>query len=210
MRPAKKRFYIGKYGCQRYCTSRLKACFLKTLLFNYHTNNHRIKNILMNRLYTLTAVVILFLIASCQTNNTNNAVPAHPQDSILFGKGNKITNNNFTGTAWLNMLVESDTVLNTSIGNVTFEPKARTNWHYHENGQILLATDGLGYYQEKGKPLQLLQKGDIIKCSPDIEHWHGASPNSYFSHIAIGPSTHKGSVVWLQPVTDEEYNSLEK
>jgi len=66
----------------------------------------------------------------------------------IFPKGERITNNNFTGNVWLNILVESDTVYNTGIGNVTFEPKARTNWHYHSGGQILLVTNSLGYYQE--------------------------------------------------------------
>lgn len=143
------------------------------------------------------------IIAGCQTKRVINKDTAE-----IFPKGTKITNNNFTGNVWLTMLVESDTTFNTGIGNVTFEPKARTNWHYHSGGQILLVTDGLGYYQEKGKPIQLLHKGDVIKCSPNIEHWHGASPDSSLTHIAINPNTNKGSVVWLKPVTDEEYKGF--
>ena len=73
------------------------------------------------------------------------------------------------------MLVTNDTTFNTSIGNVTFEPGARTNWHYHPGGQILLVTSGIGRYQEKGKPVRELRKGDIVKCEPNIIHWHGAS-----------------------------------
>ena len=129
---------------------------------------------------------------------------------LVFPKGNKITNNNFTGTAWLQMLVNNDSTYNTSIGNVTFEPGARTNWHYHPGGQILLVTDGIGYYQEKGYSIQLLHKGDIIKCPPNIEHWHGASPGCSLTHIAISTNLQKGNVVWLQPVTDEEYNHIKK
>jgi quercetin dioxygenase-like cupin family protein/alkylhydroperoxidase/carboxymuconolactone decarboxylase family protein YurZ len=124
----------------------------------------------------------------------------------LFPKGEKITNDNFTGTVWLDMLANTDSTFNTQIGNVTFEPKSRTRWHYHPGGQILLVTDGSGYYQEKGKPIQLLHKGDVIRCSPNIEHWHGASPDNSLTHIAIGTNTNQGNVVWLEKVTDEEYN----
>jgi quercetin dioxygenase-like cupin family protein len=128
----------------------------------------------------------------------------------VFPKGDQITNNNFTGTAWLQMLVNNDSTYNTSIGNVTFEPGARTNWHKHQGGQILLVTDGIGYYQEKGKPARLIKKGDVVRIPPDTEHWHGATPNSSLTHIAISPNTDKGSVVWLQPVTDEEYKQNTK
>ena len=71
-----------------------------------------------------------------------------------------------------------------------------------------MATHGTGFYQEKGKPIQLLRKGDVVNIPPDIEHWHGASPLSEFTHIAINPNTQKGIVSWLKPVTDEEYNSF--
>jgi 4-carboxymuconolactone decarboxylase len=91
---------------------------------------------------------------------------------------------------------------------VTFQLGVRTNWHIHPGGQILIVTEGVGYYQEKGKPIQILRKGDIIKCSPGVEHWHGASPDSEFAHLVVAPDIEKGEVTWLQRVTDEEYNSL--
>lgn len=148
-------------------------------------------------------MVLIVLLTAC-----NNMKPEKMQGQDYkqaFPKGEKITNNNFTGTAWLQMLVNNDSIYNTSIGNVTFEPGARTNWHKHPGGQILLVTDGKGYYQEKGKPAQLIQKGDVVRIPPDTEHWHGASSGSSLTHIAISPKTDKGSVVWLLPVTDEEY-----
>ena len=128
----------------------------------------------------------------------------------VFPKGEKIINNNFTGTAWLQMLVNSDSTYNTSIGNVTFETGARTNWHKHPGGQILLVTDGKGYYQEKGKPAQIIQKGDIVKIPPDMEHWHGAAPDSGLTHIAMSLNTDDGGAIWSGPVTDEEYNQAIK
>jgi 4-carboxymuconolactone decarboxylase len=130
--------------------------------------------------------------------------------STVFLKGTKISNNNFTGTAWLQMLVTNDTTFNTSIGNVTFEQGARTNWHYHPGGQILLITSGKGRYGEKGKPVRELRKGDVIKCDPNILHWHGAAPDSEMIHLAIGTNPNKAPVVWLQPVSDEEYNSPQR
>jgi len=124
----------------------------------------------------------------------------------IFPKGDKITNNHFTGMAWLQMLVNNDSIYHTSIGNVTFEPGARTNWHRHPGGQILLITSGEGFYQERGKPAQHLHKGDVVNIPPNTEHWHGATSDKELTHIAINPRTEKGSVVWLRPVTDGEYN----
>jgi quercetin dioxygenase-like cupin family protein len=128
--------------------------------------------------------------------------------NTIFPKGDKAPADYFTGTAWVRMLLPNDSTLNYQIGNVIFEPEARNNWHTHPGGQILLATDGIGYYQEKGKPIQLLRKGDVVNIPPDVEHWHGASPDSEFTHIAINTNTQKGLVVWLQRVTDEEYNNF--
>lgn len=125
-----------------------------------------------------------------------------------FPKGNQVVNDNFSGDVWVNMFPGLEAAENTSLGSVTFAPKARSNWHYHPYGQILLITDGLGYYQEKGGPTRLIRKGDVIKCPPKIEHWHGASHESAMSHIALGTDNGEGAVVWLRPVTEEEYNKI--
>ena len=106
------------------------------------------------------------------------------------------------------MMVMSDSTFNTSVGNVTFEPGTRTNWHYHPGGQVLLVTSGKGRYQEEGTAVRELRKGDVITCKPNTRHWHGAAPDSELSHVAIGTNTGKGSVVWLEPVTDEEYSKM--
>lgn len=148
---------------------------------------------------------------SIPTKKDNDGIPQGNNNKLsattIFPKGTKITNDNFTGTAWLQMLVNNDATFNTSIGNVTFEPGARTKWHYHPGGQLLLITNGNGLYQEKGKPVRELHKGDVIKCEPNVMHWHGAAPDSEMSHLAIGTNPEKGAVVWLQPVTEEEYNN---
>lgn len=129
-------------------------------------------------------------------------------ESVIFPKGEKITNNYFIGTAWLDMIVPFDTTFNCPIGNVTFEPGARNNWHKHAGGQILLVTGGTGYYQEEGQTVQVLHEGDTVKISPDVKHWHGATADTWFTHIAISTNVQMGDTEWLEPVTDDEYNQL--
>lgn len=93
--------------------------------------------------------------------------------------------------------------------NITFEPGCRNNWHiHHKGGQILFCTAGTGWYQEEGKPAQLLNPGDVINIPPEVKHWHGATKDSWFAHIAIGVPAEGATVEWLEPVTDEEYNTL--
>ena len=117
-------------------------------------------------------------------------------------------NPNFTGEAWLAGLVMPDDSMDCTVGNVTFAPGVRNNWHSHPGGQILLCTSGKGYYQQKGEPVRVLRPGDVVKIAPNTIHWHGAAPDSEFTHIAVGTQRHKGETVWLGPVTDEEYNNL--
>jgi len=162
----------------------------------------------MKNILRISLILLTILVGACNKNKPDTAKKLNTE--LVFPKGEKITNNNFTGTAWLQMLVINDSIYNTSIGNVTFEPGARTNWHKHPGGQILLVTDGSGYYQEKGKPAEIIQKGDIVKIPLDTEHWHGAASDYSLTHIAISPNTDKGSVVWLQAVTDEEYKQSTK
>ena len=126
--------------------------------------------------------------------------------SAIFPIGEKFDSTNFIGTVWLNMLTSSDTKC--PIANVTFEPGCRNNWHKHPGGQVLLVTGGRGWYQEEGKEAYELKAGDVIEIPPYVKHWHGASKNSWFSHISIEVDSSKGAAEWLEPVLDEEYNKL--
>ena len=126
------------------------------------------------------------------------------QNAPIFPKGQVSTTDNHVGTVWLNELSEPDSTFNYSVAVATFAPGARLDWHSHPGGQILLFTDGTGYYQEKGKPRQTVRKGDIVKCQPGVEHWHAAAPDATFAYIAVTP-TSKGKTIWLKPVTDEDY-----
>ncbi|MFF2499068.1 cupin domain-containing protein [Peribacillus sp. NPDC058075] len=110
----------------------------------------------------------------------------------------------FIVDAYLQMVFTDPTPLNTSIGNVTFTPGARNNWHSHKVGQVLLVTGGEGWYQEEGKPAQQLKTGDVVNISPNVKHWHGATKDSWFVHLAMTPD----ETEWLEPVDDEWYNKL--
>lgn len=125
-----------------------------------------------------------------------------------FSRGERGKEDYFTGIVWVKMLLLKDKNNDFSIGNVVFEPCARTNWHTHPRGQVLLVTEGNGFYQEKGKPATLLKKGDVVNIPENTVHWHGASTNSPLVHIAI--TNYKGdeNVSWLKPVTDYEYNKV--
>jgi len=112
-----------------------------------------------------------------------------------------------TGKVSVEMIPMPNGVLDTQVGSVRFEPGARTFWHKHPAGQILVVTDGIGFYQEKGKSVRIIRKGDVIKCVPDIIHWHGASPNESMTHIAITSSNSSGRVNWMEEVTEKEYSS---
>jgi quercetin dioxygenase-like cupin family protein len=131
-------------------------------------------------------------------------------NNSLFPLGDKLSNDWFSGNAFLKPLVSKDHNNEFSSGCVTFEPKARTNWHTHPRGQVLIITEGVGLYQEKGKPAQVIKKGDVVNIPEDIEHWHGASADVKMSHIVITNYKDEVQVTWLKPVTEEEYNEAIK
>jgi len=133
---------------------------------------------------------------------------ASAQDKPIFPKGEIATINNHTGTVWLNELNKPDSTLDIAIATATFAPGAKLDWHIHPAGQILMITEGTGYYQEKGKAVQVVHKGDVIKCVPGVAHWHGASPKSSFTYVAASTNSAKNKTIWLQRVTDAEYNNV--
>ena len=115
----------------------------------------------------------------------------------------------FIGQAWLAPLTD-DKRLNAPVSNVTFSPGCRNNWHSHTGGQILIAVGGVGYYQERGKAARRLLPGDVVEIAPDIEHWHGAAPDSWFSHLAIGCNPQTNKNIWLERVDDRQYAEATK
>lgn len=134
----------------------------------------------------------------------------NPQDLSVFPTGgkNEAFAQFFVGQSYLNML----TTTGVGIGNVTFEPGCRNNWHIHHaksgGGQILLCTAGRGYYQEWGKEPQELHPGDVVNIPPEVKHWHGAAPDSWFQHLAVEVPGEGCSNEWCEPVAEEDYVNL--
>ena len=130
------------------------------------------------------------------------------KDVFPRGEENTAYSKYFFGQSYLNMLSVEQVV----IGNVTFEPGCRNNWHIHHaksgGGQILLCTAGRGYYQEWGKEPRELTPGDVVNIPAEVKHWHGAAPDSWFSHVAVEVPGTETKNEWCEPVSDEDYRRL--
>jgi len=129
--------------------------------------------------------------------------------TTIFPKGSPLPKEWFVGDAFLTPLVARDHNNNFSAGSVSFEPGARTNWHTHPSGQVLLVIEGNGFYQEKGKPARAISKGDVVIIPEDLEHWHGASATTSMVHVAITNYKDDVQVTWLHPVSEEEYKGVQ-
>ena len=135
-----------------------------------------------------------------------------PEEVSIFpvGEKNVAFEKYFIGQSYLNML----TTEGVPIGNVTFEPGCRNNWHIHHaksgGGQILLCTAGRGYYQEYGKEVREPHPGDVVVIPPEVKHWHGAAHDSWFAHLAVEVPGEETSDEWCEPVSDEEYEKIKK
>jgi 4-carboxymuconolactone decarboxylase len=163
---------------------------------------------MMKRKLNLILLLLLSLSSAVmgQTNNQDSADPSPYKMTSITEKGSKAPSENFTGTVWVNMAVGPDDNYNMVAGKVIFEPTARTNWHSHDNGQVLIVTEGVGYYQEEGNPIEVIREGDVVKIPKKVKHWHGASHNSSMAHIAIVTEIDPYTATdWMEPVTDEEY-----
>ena len=130
------------------------------------------------------------------------------KDVFPRGEENTAYSKYFVGQSYLNMLSVEQVV----IGNVIFEPGCRNNWHIHHaksgGGQILLCTAGRGYYQEWGKEPRELKPGDVVNIPAEVKHWHGAAPDSWFSHVAVEVPGTETKNEWCEPVSDEDYRRL--
>lgn len=149
-----------------------------------------------------------------QKKETNEKMEANAGTHLnaLFGLGslNEAYAQYFIGKSYVNPIFTPTPENPMAISNVTFEPGCRNNWHIHSTEQILLVTDGTGWYQEDGLPARLLHAGDTVVIKAGVKHWHGASADSSFAHIAISNNVLSGKTDWLEPVSDEEYMKLGK
>lgn len=146
--------------------------------------------------------------AEAKTATVAKTMPGKDWSVFPVGKPNDAYAKYFVGKSYLDM-INTEQV---GVGNVTFEPACRNNWHIHHakksGGQILIATAGRGYYQEWGKPAVELKPGDVVNIPAGVKHWHGAAPDSWFQHLAIEVPGEGTSNEWLEPVSDEEYARL--
>ena len=114
---------------------------------------------------------------------------------------------NFTGRVWVDPLFTADQAIPVSGAHVTFEPGARSAWHRHPAGQRLIVTSGVGLTQQEGQPVQIIRPGDVVSCPPGVKHWHGATPGSAMTHLAVTGNVDGKSVEWMEKVTDEQYQA---
>ncbi|MGN0445767.1 MAG: cupin domain-containing protein [Acutalibacteraceae bacterium] len=135
-----------------------------------------------------------------------------PDDSdVMFEKGAEpVTMPTFTGPVYLSQILGADNAAGAQpLYNVVFTPGTINNWHTHPGGQILIATDGVGYTQIEGQKVQVMHPGDVAFCPPGAKHWHSGSRKGTFAHIAIETNSQMGSVKWENThISDEEYNAL--
>lgn len=117
---------------------------------------------------------------------------------------------NFTGTVRVLPLFDATESTRAAGASVTFEPCARSAWHTHPRGQVLIVTDGAGRIQQWGGPVEEIRAGDVIWTPPGVKHWHGASPSSSMTHIAIQEHENGKVVEWMEKVTDDEYNAAKR
>lgn len=137
------------------------------------------------------------------------AQPGNGQQMVVMRAGTQASAKgpaaNFTGTVRIDPLFSAHAPLTVSSAAVTFEPGARSAWHTHPAGQILIATAGVGRVQQWGGPVQEIRPGDVIWTPPGIKHWHGAAPTTALTHMAIQEAVGGKNVEWLEKVTDEQY-----
>ncbi len=157
----------------------------------------------MKKLIVLIITAVIF--SACNPKIENKM-----STTEIFPKGEPLSNEWFTGNAFISPLVAKDKNNDFSAGRVKFEQGARTNWHTHPKGQVLLVIEGNGYYQEKGKPVQVIKKADVVNVPENTEHWHGASATSKMVHIAITNFKEDKQITWLQPVSEEDYAEANK
>lgn len=158
----------------------------------------------------LLLIIAAALLAAGTCNRINARNMEKPKKISAFPVGDKLPetfSKYFVGQAYLARLTRNG-ALNCPISNVTFEPGCRNNWHSHTGGQILVAVGGRGYYQAEGEPARELLPGDVVEIAPDAVHWHGAAPDSWFSHLAIETNPQTNRNTWLGPMDDAHYSAV--
>ena len=138
--------------------------------------------------------------AAAQTKAPQITITPATAQKVIAGSPQR-----FAGSVRVQSLFDATEPSRTSGGIVTFQPGAHSAWHTHPLGQILIVTDGVGWIQQWGGPVQVIHKGDVVWIPPGVKHWHGATPTTPMTHIAVQESLNGVAVNWLEQVTDEQY-----
>jgi quercetin dioxygenase-like cupin family protein len=175
----------------------------------------RKKNRSLAQTYVILAIIVLISgiagIVCAKLYISSNKSIMSQEETRIFPRGQQAPNAVFTGEVYVNMLVADQAQqFNTQTYNVEFEPGARTFWHAHPGGQLLFVTHGVGYYQVDGEAARKLQIGDVVEIPANTKHWHGAAPDSAFTHFGITTQVDAGPAEWLGDVTDQEYRDATK
>lgn len=147
----------------------------------------------IQKIFLLIAVIGLIMPTSAIAQN-------------IFPKGELAPNVHHTGDVWLTHVKAANEVFDHSITVATFAPAAKLDWHLHPKGQQLIILDGEGTYQERGKEIQILQKGEIVQCAPGVEHWHASTPGTGVTYLAI---TGDAPTQWLEPIPEEKFMNID-
>jgi quercetin dioxygenase-like cupin family protein len=140
--------------------------------------------------------------AQSSTNGGSSHITLTPESSQVVITG---APDRFTGAVRVQSLFDAKDQARTTGGQVTFQPGARSAWHTHPLGQILIVTDGVGWVQQWGGPIQVMRKGDVIWIPAGVKHWHGATSTTSVTHIAIQENLDGRNVDWLEKVSDQQY-----
>ena len=168
----------------------------------------------MNLFAAIAISLSLFASAFAQSNQTGATPSAPAQDSQaikIARRGSQPSRQgpaeNFTGSVRVDPLFQANAPARASGSLVTFEPGARSNWHTHPLGQVLIVTAGTGRVQRWGDPVDEIRNGDVVWSPPGQKHWHGAAPDSSMAHIAISEALEGKAVEWMEKVTDVQYGA---
>ena len=143
--------------------------------------------------------------AAVETARTNGTI--REKGETMFAKGDAFSAEGYSGNIYKNVLVENESMFNCpEVDYFTFEAEARTAWHSHEGGQLMIVTNGTGVYQEDGQQPRVIKAGDVIEVQPGVTHWHGAA-DEHLAYIAVNGNPGNDSIDWGAEVTDEEYYS---
>jgi quercetin dioxygenase-like cupin family protein len=159
------------------------------------------------------ALLIAGIAASMESAGVPAAAPDHYKDTQMdidikrngSRASQKGSSDWFTGSVRVDPLFQAPDPGRVGAGQVTFEPGARTAWHTHPLGQTLIVTSGLGWVQREGGPIEEVRPGDVVWFPPGLKHWHGASPTTAMTHIAVQETLGGSNVDWMEKVSDQQY-----